>query len=338
MIFGGYGRKTKVRGEIFFPCFECGALNPFGLVENYGYGQVYGVRLAKYGTNRMMLCAHCQEGYGLEKQQWDHAMATSKSLRSRGLENLTMKEMAESAVQLAQVCFPDQAEDVRGVLWEQLGNPRPVEDVGEAVLEEAPAAIEGPKVATKICPDCAEEVKGAARKCRFCGYLFQPEDGLEPEAREMLAVTPVPATLGEQVELADDEGGRFGFRLLAVHDSTQPTSDELGLDRGCRYVGVELELTNLSSEEAWTSITAVVVDDEKKIYEIAAAEKHPDFNPEPELSADETRRGFLLFEMPVSARPAHLRLGLDCTRAVADWPLGAADADGSLVPVPEPAT
>jgi hypothetical protein len=25
---------------------------------------------------------------------------------------------------------------------------------------------------TKVCPDCAEEVKAAARRCRFCGYAF----------------------------------------------------------------------------------------------------------------------------------------------------------------------
>ena len=25
---------------------------------------------------------------------------------------------------------------------------------------------------TKVCPDCAEEVLAAARKCRFCGYRF----------------------------------------------------------------------------------------------------------------------------------------------------------------------
>jgi hypothetical protein len=31
----------------------------------------------------------------------------------------------------------------------------------------------------KTCPDCAEEVKFAARKCRFCGYEFY-----QPEARE----------------------------------------------------------------------------------------------------------------------------------------------------------
>lgn len=29
--------------------------------------------------------------------------------------------------------------------------------------------------ATKLCPDCAEDVKAAARKCRFCGYRFDTE-------------------------------------------------------------------------------------------------------------------------------------------------------------------
>src|SRR5690242_16293465 len=104
MIYGGYGRKTKVRGEVFFPCLQCSALNPFALVENYGYGQLYGVRLAKYGTNRMMLCAHCQHGYDLEKPQWDHAMTVANALKRGGYENLTMQAMAESAVGLAQAC------------------------------------------------------------------------------------------------------------------------------------------------------------------------------------------------------------------------------------------
>jgi predicted amidophosphoribosyltransferase len=35
--------------------------------------------------------------------------------------------------------------------------------------------------ATKLCPDCAEEVKAAARVCRFCGFRFEgePDDPVE---------------------------------------------------------------------------------------------------------------------------------------------------------------
>src|SRR3954468_13040545 len=35
----------------------------------------------------------------------------------------------------------------------------------------APSAPSPPSaVALKVCPDCAEQVRAAARKCRFCGY------------------------------------------------------------------------------------------------------------------------------------------------------------------------
>lgn len=29
-------------------------------------------------------------------------------------------------------------------------------------------------IPTKTCPDCAEEVRAAAKVCRFCGYRFEP--------------------------------------------------------------------------------------------------------------------------------------------------------------------
>jgi hypothetical protein len=41
-------------------------------------------------------------------------------------------------------------------------------------------------VASKSCPDCAEELKGDARVCRFCGYRFETTD------EALLPQTPVP--------------------------------------------------------------------------------------------------------------------------------------------------
>jgi hypothetical protein len=41
--------------------------------------------------------------------------------------------------------------------------------------------------ATKECPDCAEEVKAAARRCRFCGYYFEPPEPRDPDQDEQPA-------------------------------------------------------------------------------------------------------------------------------------------------------
>lgn len=45
-------------------------------------------------------------------------------------------------------------------------------------LKELETLKETPTVTTefeKVCPDCAESVKMAARKCRFCGYRFDQD-------------------------------------------------------------------------------------------------------------------------------------------------------------------
>ena len=72
----------------------------------------------------MLLCSHCQDGYGLEKEQWSQASLVSTGLKQRGYE-LTMQELAESAVELARKVFPDIADEVRGFFGSSSERRRP---------------------------------------------------------------------------------------------------------------------------------------------------------------------------------------------------------------------
>jgi hypothetical protein len=81
-----------------------------------------------------------------------------------------------------------------GWLWEQLGEAPPVEE-GDGELEASARELEAGPEDLKTCPDCGEQVKAAARKCRFCGYRFEPHDP-EPDAHESDDVAAEPETTG----------------------------------------------------------------------------------------------------------------------------------------------
>jgi len=88
--------------------------------------------------------------------------------------------------------------------------------------------------ATKICPDCAEEVKAAARVCRFCGYRFAELDARVPSAESDLerfatlseTAAPQPsrsnspdAPTGEQVSEPEETGSPPNLALGATPGS-----------------------------------------------------------------------------------------------------------------------
>jgi hypothetical protein len=84
--------------------------------------------------------------------------------------------------------------------------------IQEAVTSMALAAEGDSKSELKTCPDCAEQVRVAARKCRFCGYQFGEPPPLrrtitrevdaqkEPAAGEALPVPATPRVAQERVE------------------------------------------------------------------------------------------------------------------------------------------
>lgn len=175
MIFGGYGKKAKHRGDVFYPCASCtSTIATYGLVETYGYGQLYGVRIAKVGTHRFMVCSRCQSGRELTKDQWEAARIISRQIDS--LRVITEQDAAACAIEVARRLFPAEAADVESIFAEEPRqlDPPPASDPTTAPAVSSVETVEAPTGEWKTCPDCAEEVRAAARKCRFCGYRFAP--------------------------------------------------------------------------------------------------------------------------------------------------------------------
>jgi hypothetical protein len=65
----------------------------------------------------------------------------------------------------------DATQDENTVTWSNLRSAVKNREFSEA-RDIIQARIAAPLADTKICPDCAEEVKAAATVCRFCRHVF----------------------------------------------------------------------------------------------------------------------------------------------------------------------
>jgi hypothetical protein len=101
---------------------------------------------------------------------WESIVAVQYKKASRvsgvGYLQLSLRGGSEAKGGLFQA-----TDDENTVTWANLRPKKKNEEFTEA-RDIIQARIAAPLADTKICPDCAEEVRAAATVCRFCRHVF----------------------------------------------------------------------------------------------------------------------------------------------------------------------
>src|SRR5215211_5498917 len=80
---------------------------------------------------------------------------------------------------------------------------------------------------TKICPECAEEVKAAAHVCRFCGYRFDPSQPPQaPPQRDVRESLLKPLWFRVLIVLSTLAIAAAAIILIARPPGSRPTARE----------------------------------------------------------------------------------------------------------------
>jgi hypothetical protein len=88
------------------------------------------------------------------------------------LEEPELRQTEELARLIAEASEGDLRDDARGLeTYCTVARENPKSK--QSRWSRLPGRLRRAPVETKVCPDCAEEVKADARVCRFCGYRFE---------------------------------------------------------------------------------------------------------------------------------------------------------------------
>ena len=166
-IFWGAGSKTKNYESLWVPffCSSCQKLSPFSVVENYKYGQVYGIRIAKFKSKYFLVCPTCDRVLVIDdKLKFQAAQKIARHIKTQDLENVDINLYVIEVAREVIINY-ELANDLEKIL---------MEDKKVIKNKKEPKKIDKTKELdnTKVCPDCAESVKFAAKKCRYCNFVF----------------------------------------------------------------------------------------------------------------------------------------------------------------------
>jgi len=133
-----------------------------------------------------------------------------------------------------------------------------------------------------------------------------------PASSQPTPPTPAVANVGSTIVLkGDNDGEQITATLLAVVDPAHAGSF-FRPDKGKRFVGVQMKLTNSGTAVYSDSPSngAAIIDKGDHQWQADIGEIEPDLGS-PKMAPGESRVGFMTFELPKGEKPAKFQLTLD---------------------------
>jgi len=184
-----------------------------------------------------------------------------------------------------------------------------------------------------------------AKMATIRGPLQQAADANTGDA-DTLAGSNVPSrtgglAMGSPHVLQSNDGGKVSVNVLQVID---PATGQDGYvpKPGYRYVGVQIRLGNVGQSVYDDSPEngAILVDDrgEQHYADLAEVTDGDGFGGHVTLQAEETRAGFIVFQLPQNVRAATFQFALDSGFAqnMAQWTLSSSSATPAASPSASP--